>query len=101
MQPCGGGSCGAKLPGVNGLVALLVLELCLDIGRQRHLPHILQGGKEVPLAGELHHSISVFLDLHYLADEPAAAEGKPGANLGFLARTADQLPQLIPFLLQQ
>ena len=65
------------------------------------MPHILQGGKEVPLAGKLHQSISVFLDLHYLADEPAAAEGKPGANLGFFARTADQLPQLIPFLLQQ
>ena len=59
MEPGGGGSGGAHHPGVDSLIPLLVLELRLNIGRQRHPAQLLQNLQENPLVVEPDRPFSV------------------------------------------
>ena len=98
------GRCGGRayLPRVNGLIALLVLQLFGDIGRQRHLTYLIEDGINArALIEKLSHAVAVGLDFGYLGSELSAAEDESSADLCLLAGTADELPFVIALLFEQ
>ena len=48
VEPGGGGGGGANLPGIDGLIALLVTELCLDIGGRGIFPRRSSTYRKIP-----------------------------------------------------
>ena len=49
----------AKLAGIDRLVALLILQFLLDVGRQRHLAKVFEHLEENTLKVEFHHAVAV------------------------------------------
>ena len=101
MQPggrCGGGS---HLPGIDRLITLLVLQLRLDIGRQRHLAQTLQNLQENALVVELHHPVSVLPYLFHSGSQFPVAENNLIARLHFPPRLAQALPAFVSQVPQQ
>ena len=87
--------------GVDSLVALLVLQLLLDVGRQRHLAEPLEHLKENSLVVEAYQAVAVRQDLGDLRRQLAVAEAHPRTLAQVLARTHKALPHLIALVLQK
>ena len=96
-----GCSGGADLPGINGLVPLLVSKLCLDIGRQRHLAKALQHFQENTFVVELHHPVSVIQDLRHSCRQLSVSENDLITGLHLPARLAKAFPLLISQVTEQ
>ena len=93
--------CGTEFLGVNRLVTLLVFQFFVDVRRKRHLSDFFQCSVKVSLAGKLHDAVSVRLYFYHFADQSSAAKGKLHADLCFFSGTANDFPELLPFLLQE
>ena len=87
-----GGRCRTQGPGVHRLVALLVLELLLNIRRQRHFTQALQNLQKNSLIMKLHHPVSVLLHLGHRGGEGSISEAHRLALLHFPARLHQALP---------
>ena len=87
--------------GVDSLVALLVLQLLLDVRRQRHFAEPLEHLKEDAIVIEAHQTVAVRQDLGDLRRQLAVAEAHPRTLAQVLARTYKALPHLIALVLQQ
>ena len=92
MQSRGGRGGAAQLLGVDGLVALTVLEFGLDIRRERHFAQALEHLEEDAVILELDYPVAAFGDLDDLGLELAVAEHQLGARLGLAARAGQALP---------
>ena len=95
VQARRGGRCGAIDLGVYGLVALLVLKLLLDVGRQGHFAQLLQHLQENPLIVEPHQAVAAGQLLHHLRRQLSVAEGQLGPGTHTLAGTHQALPGLL------
>ena len=82
----------AQLAGVHGLVALPVLQLRLDIRRQRHTSQALQHFEEYAVVLELDNAVSTLRDLKNFGFELAAAEDEARAGLGLASGAGHALP---------
>ena len=95
MEPCRGSCCRAFMLRVDGLVAVLVLQLMGNIGRQRHLSQLIQDLLKDSLIGKLDQAVSF---LHHVDDLPfqqPAAKGNPGAHSGFLSWFYQCFPDVV------
>ena len=54
---------GAFLFGVNGLIALLILQFFVDVGGEGHFAQLVQRGLHRAFAGEIHDAVAVLADL--------------------------------------
>ena len=89
---CGGG---AADTGVDGLIALLVLELGLDVGGQGHPAQALQDFQKDALVVEADQAVAARCLSGDLAGElPLRAEGDPGAGAQLFPRTDQALPDV-------
>ena len=91
MQAGGRGGGGALLAVVDGLVALLVLEFLVDVGRQRRLAEAVENLLEDAVIVELDDAaaeVCVFGD----GARELRAEADDVAGLGFLAGLDERLP---------
>ena len=101
MQSGGGGGGGADFPGIDGLVALLVGQLCLDVGGQGHFAQPLQYLQEDALVVEFHHPVAVLLHLTHGGSQLAVPEGYGVALPHFAPGLAQAFPLLVPQIPQQ
>ena len=101
MKPGGRGCSRAYLPGINGLVALLVSQFCLNVRRQRHFTQPFQHLKENPLIVEFHHTVAGILHLNDSTSQLAVTENDLITNLHFPAGLAQALPFLVSQIPQQ
>ena len=92
---------GSRLSRIDRLVALLVFQLLLDVGRQGHLPHLVQQREEDALIGKAHQPVSVLFYANHLPGEEPLAKDEAAAFPGPLARLAQDLPGIVPFVFQQ
>ena len=92
---------GALLFRVHRLVALLVRELFLDIGRQRHLPDLIELCEKIAGTVKAEHPVAVRLDLHDLAGHRAARKGENSAGLCALAGACERFPHIVPAVFKQ
>ena len=70
VQTRGGSGGGAGLAAVDSVVAVLVLELLGDVGRERHLTYAVEDIKEIPLEREADKAVSLVHDVEYLSGKP-------------------------------
>ena len=101
MQASRRSGCRTQFPRINRLIAFFILQLLRDVRRQRHLSDFIQHCIEISVTGELHNAVAIRLDFYDLCQQLSAAKRKLRADFCFLAGAADNLPQLISFLLQQ
>lgn len=102
MQPRGGRGGGSELLGIDGLVALVVLELGGDIGRQGHIADLFEDGIDVgPLVVHPHEAVSPLDGGENLPDEQPAAKDEPRARPGLFPRLHHDLPDVLLLLVEQ
>ena len=94
MEPGSGGGGGARHPGVDRLIPLLVLKLRLDIGRQRHPAQLLQNLQENPLVVEPDRPFSVVQLLLHSGGELSISKYHLGPRLQLPPRPDQTLPQI-------
>ena len=70
MQTRGGSGGGAGLAAVDSVVAVLVLELLGDVGRERHLTYAVEDIKEISLEREADKAVSLVHNVEYLSGKP-------------------------------
>ena len=87
--------------GIDRLVALLILELCGDIGGERHLTDLVEGGIDVFLTLQFNDSVAVVYDVDDLGFEQPVAENELRADLRFLTGLDQRFPAIAAELLQQ
>ena len=92
----GGGRGGRAVHlGVDGLVALTILQLLLDVGRQRHLAQTIQHLQKDALVKEAHQTVAVWQLLRDFRFQLPIAEGDLRAGTQLLAGTNKALPHVI------
>ena len=101
VQPGGGGGGGAVVAGVDGLVAVAVLQLFVDVGRQGHLAQLVQHRLQRALADKLDDAAARVGRLQHARHQLAAAEGHFRAGLEPPPRAHQRLPLLGAELLEQ
>ena len=101
MESRGGRGGAAQLPGINRLIALRVLQLLPDIGRQRHLAEALQYLKEDPLVVELDDPVAALRHLQNRSSQFPLAEKQLRARLGLSPGAAEAFPFSVPQIPQQ
>lgn len=89
----GGGR--AVVPGIDGLVAVFVPELVRDVGRQRHLPELIQNLLEDAFIAELDQTVPVLHDLQNLAGQEPVAEREDRAGTALFSRLHKGLPDVV------
>ena len=81
--------------GVHRLIALLILQLLLDVRRQGHLAKPLQHLQEDPFIRELYQPVAVGQLVHHLRRQFTAAENDLCALPQLLPRTDKALPHIV------
>ena len=95
MKPGGRGGSGAHLFGINGLIALRILKLRLDIGRQRHLAQLLQLFQKNSLIVKPDQAVAPLQHLCDLSGKRTVSKGDLGSRLHFPARPDQTFPGLV------
>ena len=100
VQTRGGSGGGAGLAAVDSVVAVLVLELLGDVGRERHLTYAVEDIEEIPLEREADKAVSLVHDVEYLSGKPlreiddrAGLEALSGVHQGLPFGEAQTLEQ--------
>ncbi len=86
---------------IDRLVAVPVLELVGDIGRQGHLPQPVQHLFEDSFVVESYQPIALLHGVQDFSLQQAVPEGQPGAGAAFLAGPHQRLPDIAASALQQ
>ena len=98
----GSGSCRrAFLPGVNGLVALLILQAGFDVRRQGHLADLVQDVEEHPFVRKMDQPVAIGKDVHHFTAEKPIAKLEAAPLFGPFAGSGQGLPDVVSFVLQQ
>ncbi len=95
MQPRCGRRRAPVVLRVYRLIAVFVLKLVCDIGRERHFSERVQHLLEDPFILKMDEPVAFVRVPHDLAFEPAVAEHKPRALAAFLAWLHQSLPDVI------
>ena len=82
----------AVVPGVDRLIPLPVLELRLDVGRQRHLAQPLQNLQKDSLISEADEAVAAFGLSGHLRRQFAVSEGQLGSGANLPAGPYQTLP---------
>ena len=99
MEAGGGGGGGAVDFGVDGLIALAVLELLLDVGGQGHLAQLLQHLQKNALIVEAHQPVATGrLRLHRGGEAAPVPKDHLGPGLQLPPRAYQTLPQAVPLV---
>ena len=101
MQPGGGGSGAADFPGIDGLIPLAVLQLLLDIGRQRHFAQPLQHLQEDALIIKADDAVAALRHALHGSLQFPVAEKDLRAGLGLSSGAAETFPAALPQIPQQ
>ena len=98
-----GRCCGrTQLVGIDGLVALVVLKLRGDVGRQWHVADLLEHRVDAfPLVGKADQAIAALHRLQYLAGHQPVAKGELDPRLCLFAGFDQRFPNVLPLLFQQ
>ena len=95
MQPRCGRRRRAVDLGVHRLIALLILQLLLDVRRQGHLAQSFQHLQEDPFIRELYQPVAIGQLVHHLRRQFTAAENDLCALPQLLPRTDKALPHIV------
>ena len=101
MKTCGGCRSGAIVLGVDGLVAVFVLQLMRDVGWQGHLAKLVQNLLEDTFILEADQAVSLVYHIDDFCLQQAAAEVDARAGSGFLSRLYQGLPDIVCLALQK
>ena len=101
MQAGGGGRGAADFPGIDGLVPLAVLQLLLDVGRQRHFTQPLQHLQEDALIIKADDAVAALRHALHGGLQFSIAEKDLRAGPGLPARAAEAFPAALPQVPQQ
>ena len=101
VQAGGRCSCRARCFGVNRLVAFGIIQLFLDIRRQRHGAELVEDFQENALIVETDQAVAVRLNSLDGCGQQAVTEGQLYAGAGLFARTRQALPQTVALVGQQ
>ena len=82
---------------IDRLVAVLIFQLMVDVGRQRHLSEFIQDFLKDALVGEAHKAIAVLGLSHNLADEFPLAEADLRSDGALSAGLHQGLPGSVLF----
>ena len=91
----------AKLAGIDRLVALLILQLCLDVRRQRHFAQPLEHLQKDAVIVKLYDLVAVGDRIDDRGGELPVAKRERGAGLGLAARPGQALPLAVAKVAQQ
>ena len=89
----------AGLSGVDGLVALLILQPLLDIRRQRHLANLVKQAEKFALIIKANQAAAILLDFRDLTHEKPIAKLKTVSFLCPFTRLAQRLPGIVTLIL--
>ena len=89
------------MPGIYGLVTVLVLQLVCNIRRQGHLPQLVQDLLKNPLVMELNQAVPVIHGIHHGSCQQALTKFNDSSRLCLLSRAHQSLPYIILPALQQ
>ena len=101
MQPSrrrGGRAVGS---GIDGLIALGVLQLLMDIGRQRHLTEALENLQENALVVELYQLVAVVHLADHGCGQLVVTERQLGSGVRFSAGLCETFPDAVALVAQQ
>ena len=87
---------GTHLAGIHRLIALLVLQLFLDVRRQGHLADSIEHRVKIAFVAEFYQPVSPFHDFKHLGFQKAAPEREMRARLCAPARAGQHLPHVVP-----
>ena len=91
-----------QLVGIDGLVTLVVLELCSDVGRQRHIADLLEHRVDAfPLVGKADQAVAALHRLQHLAGHQPVAKGELDPRLCLFAGFDQRFPDVLLLLFQQ
>ena len=93
--------CAAELAGINRLIALLILQLRLDIRRQRHFAQPLKHLQEDAVIVKLHDLVAVGDCVDDRGGQLPVAKRERSAGLGLAARAGQALPLAVAEVAQQ
>ena len=91
----------AELAGINRLIALLILQLRLDIRRQRHFAQPLKHLQEDAVIVKLHDLVAVGDCVDDRGGQLPVAKRERSAGLGLAARAGQALPLAVAEVAQQ
>ena len=91
----------AKLAGIDRLVALLILQLCLDVRRQRHFAQPLEHLQKDAVIVKLYDLVAVGDRIDDRGGELPVAKRERSAGLGLAARPGQALPLAVAKVAQQ
>ena len=95
MKSSGGGGGAAVDLGVDGLVALPVLQLLLDVGGQGHFSQSVQHLQKNALVLEMHQPVAAGQLFGDLGGELPISEGDTGAGAQFLTGPHQTFPRVL------
>ena len=95
MQPRGRCSGGTLIFCIYRLVAVLILELMGNVGRQRHLPQPVQHFLKNPLIFKADQAIAFFHRLQYLRFQETVTEHQSCTGSAFFSGLYQCLPDII------
>ena len=102
VQPRGRCSGRTQLVGIDGLVALVVLKLRGDVGRQRHVADLLEHRVDAfPLVGKADQAVAALHRLQHLAGHQSVAKGELDPRLCLFTGFDQRFPDVLLLLFQQ
>ena len=102
VQPRGRCSGRTQLVGIDGLVALVVLKLRGDVGRQRHVADLLEYRVDAfPLVGKADQAVAALHRLQHLAGHQPVAKGELDPRLCLFTGFDQRFPDVLLLLFQQ
>ena len=102
VQPRGRCSGRTQLVGIDGLIALVVLELRGDVGRQRHVADLLEHRVDAfPLVGKADQAVAALHRLQHLAGHQPIAKGELDPRLCLFTGFDQRFPDVLLLLFQQ
>ena len=90
-----------RLAGIDGLVSLFIFKLFGDVRRQRHLADLIKNGKKALLTVKFRNPVAVLHNVEDLSRELSSAEDKSCADLRLFPGAAEDLPDILLFLLKK
>ena len=101
VQSCRGGCRRPAVLCVDCLVAVLVLQLVSDIGRQGHLSQLVQYLLKDAVVGKPHKTVALLHHINDLSYQKTLPKADPGTRLRLFPRLHQRLPDIILFPFQQ